>query len=165
MSAHEPAPPAIASRSEFGAAILWGQQSALALGARHMLWIDNDFRDWPLDDATLLEGLADWLHLPQRRLVMLARDWSTMRQLHPRFCAWRRAWAHAVSTRTPDDDDAPTLPTLLLDDTRVCVRLVDHSHWRGRCSLDARDTRLLMAEFDALAQRSAPDFPVTQLGL
>ncbi len=167
MNAPQPSasPPLIGSRGEFLAAIAWGWQSAVAQGARRMMWIDNDFSDWPLDDAALLEGLGDWLHRPQRRLVMLARDWSSMRPTHARFCAWRPAYAHAVETRTPDDEDAAELPTMLLDDTRVCVRLVDRVHWRGRCSLDARDTRLLFAEFDALAQRSSHDFPVTRLGL
>lgn len=147
------------------AAIQWGVASAAEGGARHLLWVDADYASWPLDSPELLASLSHWLHRPQRRLTMLARDWSRMRAQHPRFCAWRREWGHAVETRTPADDEAPTLPTLLLDDRRVCVRLVDAVHWRGRCSLDAGETRLLHAEFDALAQRSAPDFPVTQLGL
>jgi hypothetical protein len=45
------------------------------------------------------------------------------------------------------------------------VRLNDRVHWRGRCSLDAGEVRLLYTEFDALAQRSMPDFAVNQIGL
>lgn len=157
--------PGVGSRAEFVAAIHWGLQQAAARGARRLLWIDGDFRDWPLDESALLAGLAQWLHLPQRRLVMIARDWSQMRARHPRFCAWRRMWSHALDMRSPPQDEAGLLPTLLLDDTRVLVRLSDALHWRGRCGLDPRESTLLFAEFDALAQRSDPDFPVTQLGL
>lgn len=158
-------PPTIGSRAEFRAAILWGLQQSVARGARRLLWIDGDFRDWPLDDPALLELLGEWLHRPQRRLVMIARDWSQMRPHHPRFCAWRRMWSHALETRSPPEDEAGLLPTLLLDDTRVLVRLSDALHWRGRCGLDPRESSLLFTEFDALAQRSDADFPVTQLGL
>lgn len=157
--------PGIASRVEFAAAIHWGLQQAVARGAHRLLWIDGDFRDWPLDELSLLAGLAEWLHRPQRRLVMIARDWGQMRARHPRFCAWRRTWSHALDMRSPPDDEAGLLPTLLLDDTRVLVRLSDPLHWRGRCGLDPRESTLLFAEFDALAQRSDPAFPVTQLGL
>lgn len=167
MSAEAPSDvvPGIASRGEFTAAIRWGVQQATARGARRLLCIDADFREWPLDDPELLAELSAWLHRPQRRLVMLARDWNQMRARHPRFCTWRRAWSHALDTRSPPDDEAAVLPTLLLDDTRVLVRLSDPLHWRGRCGLDPRESTLLFAEFDALAQRSDPDFPVTQLGL
>lgn len=160
-----PAVPAISSRAGFCAAVSWGVQAAMARGARKLLWVDPDYDDWPLDDPALLDSLTQWLHRPQRRLVMLARDWRSMPQRHARFCAWRRHYTHALETRTPDLDDAPTLPTLLIDDTGVCVRLNDRVHWRGRCGLDAGETRLLYTEFDVLAQRSTPDFPVNQVGL
>ena len=167
MTADAPSasPPSITTRAEFQAAICWGVEQAAARGARRLLWLDADYRDWPLDDARLLAALGDWLHRPQRRLVMLARDWSQMRVRHARFCAWRGLWSHAVDTRTPPDDELAVVPTLLLDDSQVLVHLTDPIHWRGRCGLDPRETSLLYAEFDALAQRSEPDFPVTQLGL
>lgn len=157
--------PTIASRSDFAAAVLWGVREATARQTRHLLWVDPDFADWPLDDPALLDALTPWVHRPQRRLVMLAQDWSSMRSRHARFCAWRQPYSHAIDPRTPDPNEAPALPTLVLDDSRICVRLNDRVHWRGRCSLDAAEVRLLYSEFDALAQRSTPDFAVNQIGL
>ena len=62
--------PTIASRSDFAAAVLWGVREATARQTRHLLWIDPDFADWPLDDPALLDALTPWVHRPQRRLVL-----------------------------------------------------------------------------------------------
>ena len=158
-------PPSVRGAAEFSAAIHWSVCSAIAAGARRILWVDNDFADWPLNDATLLDPLHDWLMQPQRRLQLLALSYELMPQRYARFVAWRRDRSHVVDMLAPPEDESIALPTLAVDDGRVSVRLFDRVHWRGRCSLDAPDASRIHEQFDALLQRSGPGFPVTQLGL
>ena len=152
-------------RQGFLDGVAWGFRQAMAGGARRLLCTDPDFQHWPLDDRALLDELGRWLRLPQRRLVMLAGDWSRVPQRHARFTAWRRDWAHAIDTLRPQPEDAPELPTLLIDDREVCVRLFDAAQWRGRCQLDEGEVRQWQHEFARVVERATPDFPVTSLGL
>lgn len=157
-------PPRITSRVEFGAAVRWGLETAIARGARRVWCTDPHFADWPLDEPALLDPLTVWLRLPQRRLVLLAEDYDELPRRHPRFVAWRRSWTHAIDTWSPSE--APTeLPTLLVDDGPVVVMLADRVHWRGRAALDPREARLCRERTDAVLQRSEPAFPANQLGL
>jgi hypothetical protein len=157
--------PPITTRSEFRAALLWGVQTALARGARRMLWVDRDFSEWPLGGAALHAQLTDWLRLPQRRLTLLAASFDEVPRRHARFVTWRRDWAHAVEAFSAPAEAAAALPTLLVDDGPVSVQLMDSQHWRGRCSLDARSSRLLRDELDAVLQQSEAAFPANRLGL
>lgn len=157
--------PGISSRAEFAAAVQWFTDTAIGRGARTIWWLDRDFSDWPLDEPAVLDSLAPWLRLPQRRLVMIAADWSRVRPDHARFCAWRVPWSHAVETLRAQEDDAAEIGSVLFDDGPTSLQLLDRDRWRGRCSVDPVDAHLLRERFDALAQRSTPDFPVTLLGL
>jgi hypothetical protein len=56
-------------------------------------------------------------------------------------------------------------PSWAIDDTSVCVELIDRVRWRGRCTLDVRQSRLMHEQIDAILQRSSPAFPVSQLGI
>lgn len=156
--------PTITSRAEFGAAVAWGVQTAVARGARRLWFTDPHLADWPLDDPILLDTLTTWLRLPQRRLVLLAETYDEVLRHKPRFVVWRRHWAHAVEAWTPQDLPAD-LPTWLLDDGPVCVAVADRMHWRGRCAVDAREAHLRRQEIDAVLQRSESAFPVNRLGL
>jgi hypothetical protein len=157
--------PLIDSRSGFEAALRWGVAQAMAHNARRLVAVDPDFVSWPLDDPTLLDGLTAWLRRPQRHLTLLATSFDEVPRRHPRFTAWRRIWSHAVSTWLAPDDLDRGLPTLLLDDGALMVRLVDPVHWRGRAGLDAEAARPYRDEIDAVLQRSESGFPPTQLGL
>lgn len=158
-------PPPLNNRSGFLAAVNWSVQAAIATDARQMGWIDADFADWPLNDAALLQALGVWLQKPQRKLVMLARDYTLASRVHPRFVTWRRHWGHAIDPRALPEEESADPPTWLLVGLQAYVELLDRVHWRGRVALDAKRTQVLAYQFDALAQRSSPDFPVTNLGL
>ena len=158
-------PPVVDSPASFASALQWGFARAIDRGARRIVAVDADFAAWPLDDPALLERLGAWLRRPQRELVLLAATFDEMPRRHPRFVAWRQPRAHAIpGWQAPDDLDVP-LPTLLLDDGPLLVRLIDPARWRGRASLDARAAKLQRDEIDALLQRSEPAFPANQLGL
>ena len=164
MSA-DAAPRAIATRSDFVAAVHEALQLARAQRARRMLWADADFADWPLDDAPLQQRLVDWLRLPQRQLLLLASDYEALRQRQPRFTAQCGWWGHAISARAPAQDEAASMPCLLLAERSVAVHLVDKAHWRGWMRTDAQTLRSWQERTEALLQRSEAAFPATTLGL
>ena len=163
-SASDAEPPLIQSRSGFADAVAWAVRSLSAVDARRMVWCSERFDDWPLDDPALLEQLTAWLRLPQRRLVMLGRQFDSIRRHQPRFIAWRRDWAHAQEAWTPPAEMGE-LPTLLVTDRAITVQLIDSVHWRGRASVDERRAYQLREQIDAFQQRSEAAFPVHQLGL
>jgi hypothetical protein len=157
--------PPITTRGEFVAALGWGFEQAIARGARRISCVDRDFADWPLDDVALHARLTTWLRLPQRRLVLLAAQYTEIPRRHPRFVTWRSLWSHSIEAWSPQEGSAVELPTLLVDDGALSVHLIDPVHWRGRAELDPRGARLWRDQLDALLQRSEPAFAVNQLGL
>lgn len=161
----EPLQRAIGTRSEFVAAVHQALELAQAQRAHRMLWADTDFANWPLDDATLLQRLVDWLRLPQRQLMLLAADYEDLRRHHARFTALYGLWSHAISARAPAQDEAAPLPCLLLAQGTAAVHLMDPEHWRGWSSTDPVTLRRWQERADALLQRSEAAFPVTTLGL
>jgi hypothetical protein len=158
-------PPGIDSRAGFVAALHWGFEQASAAGARRIVCVDPDFAEWPFDDTGLQAQLTAWLKLPGRRLVLLARRYDELPRVQPRFVAWRRLWSHAIEAWSPQDGDTVELPTLLFDDQRVAVQLIDRVHWRGRAETDARAARLWRERIDAVLQRSEISFAANALGL
>lgn len=161
----EAPPRVIDSRAGFQATVLWCLQTALAREARTIHLADPDFADWPLDAAAWIEPLTVWLKRPQRRLVMIASDFERAQQLHPRFSAWRPAFSHAIDARNPDPELAVEWPTVLVDDGPVSMQLFDHTHWRGRAGVDARDAKVCRDLIEVLLQRSTSAWPVRPLGL
>jgi hypothetical protein len=161
----EPTQRAIATRSDFVAAVHEALEQAWSQRARRMLWADTDFGDWPLDDAALLQRLVDWLRLPQRQLLLLAGDYEVLRRRHARFTALYGLWSHAITARTPAQEEVAPLPCLLLVERTVAVHLLDKAHWRGWIGTEAALMRLWQERSDAILQSSEAAFPVTTLGL
>jgi hypothetical protein len=163
-TARLPQPRAIDSRAAFVAALQESLSVALAQRARAMFWVDSDFADWPLDDAQWLQQLADWLRLPQRRLVMLAAEPEALR-LRSRFMACYGLWTHAIGVRAPAPEDLPGLPCLLLAERTAGLQVMDKRHWRGELCVEPATLRQWSERVDALLQRSEPALPFTILGL
>ena len=157
--------PTIDSREGFAAALRWGFERAIADGARSITAVDPTFEHWPLDEPHLLQALTAWMRLPQRRLVLLAARYDEVPRRQPRFTAWRRDWAHAMTVLQAPQEFVEKLPTVLLDDRRVSVSLLDPLNWRGRTSLALRTRLHWQEQIDVVLQRSEPAFAVTTLGL
>lgn len=155
----------IDSRSAFTGAVSDALDAALRQRARRMVWVDADFADWPLEDASALQRLADWLRLPQRQLLLLANDFETVHLRRARFVAHYRLWSHAIAAFTPAQDAAAELPGLLLVDGVRLVQLFDRAYWRGSVSSEPATLRAAAERVDAWLQRSEPAFPATTLGL
>lgn len=164
-AAAAPAPPAIDSRSGWQTAVRWGLHTAIAQGARRIVAVDPDFGDWPLDSPNLLQGLTDWLRLPQRCLVMVAARFDGLPQRSPRFERWRAPWSHAIEGWGVPDELARDLPTLLCCDAAVTVQLVDRLRWRGQASTDERLARQWCEQMDGLLARCERTLAVRTLGL
>lgn len=177
MSTGQPAPPSspasapaawprrIESQGDFVAALHEAVVLALQHPARRMVWADPDFADWPLDDAALWPPLVDWLRLPQRRLVLLARDFGGLSRRCPRFVEGYRLWSHAITAFSPARDDEAALPSVLLVEEVGVVQILDKARWRGRASGDVSELLPWVDRLDAVLQRSSPAFAATTLGL
>ena len=158
-------PPVIDSHAAFVAAIAWGFEHAIARGARRIVCCDADFLRWPLDDEATLDRLAAWLRLPQRRLMMVARQYTELPRRWPRFTAWRRDYSYAITTAQLPADWEIELPSVLACDSGISVHLIDAVHWRGRADCDSRSARLWCERIDVVLQRSEAAFGVQTLGL
>ena len=137
---------------------------AVARRARQLALVDPDFAEWPLDQPAMLEGLTRFVQLPERRVVLIGRQFDSVQRQFPRFVRWRRTFAHAVQPLAPVDDGVE-LPTVLLADRSFALRVLERVRWRGRVVTEARAARLLADEIDAFAQRCEPAFAATTLGL
>lgn len=153
------------SRGAFHDAVRQAFDAAIARGARRIVCSDPDFADWPLDDAALHDRLVPWLKRPQRRLVLLAADWSVLPRRHPRFVAWRTPWAHAVEGWAPEAADEAELPRVLVDDGDVFVHLRDAEQWRGRAGRDAGEAQRWRDALDGRIERAQAAFFLRPLGL
>lgn len=158
-------PSALRSRADFHDALRRLLSYAHTHRSRRLIWLDPDFSAWPLDDAAVLDVLTRWLRLPQRRLVLLAQTYETLARQSPRFVRWRRDWAHAIDTWSPSEGVQVLLPTLAIDDDRLCLQVHDKLSWRGRLALDEAAARQWRDEIDALLQRCEAAFAVQTLGL
>lgn len=160
-----PMPSALRSRADFHDAVRGSLHHVHSARSRRLYWLDPDFSAWPLEDAALLDDLTRWLRLPQRRLLLLAHSYEQLARECPRFVHWRRDWAHAIDAWTPCDGVEVRLPTLALDDGKLCLQLHDKQLWRGRLVLDETAARPWRDEIDALLQRCEAAFAVRTLGL
>ena len=156
---------AIGSRADFVAAVRAAVDAARDGGARTMVWADADFAAWPLEDVDLLQSLTDWVRLPKRRLVLVARSFDAVQRDAPRFVAWRRLWSHAVDAFTPAAGNDDELPCLLLVGSVRSIHLFDPQRWRGRAGDDPAEVRGWADRIDAFLQRCEPAFAPTTLGL
>lgn len=163
------AAPLITSRASFQDALRWGFETAFAQGARRIVCADADWEHWLLwNDASLLQSLAAWMRLPQRRLVLLARTYETLERRCPRFNTWRADWMHAIEAWQPPEEQALEVPVVLVSEggaIAVSVQLIDASHWRGRAEVGVRRARQWCDAVDAVLQRSERTWAVRPLGL
>jgi hypothetical protein len=108
--------------------------------------------------------LTSWAS-SRRRLILLAGTFDDVARRHPRWVAWRRDWSHTVSCRVNDELEASAVPSVLIAQSTVSVRLSDTVHHRGRVSHERADELHCRELVDAVLQRSQETFPATATGL
>jgi hypothetical protein len=154
----------IGTRGEFHDALREALDDAARTGCRELWMADEDFADWPLSERAVVEQLTRWAQA-HRRLTVVARHFDEFPRRHARWTEWRRQWSHVVECRSFEDAAADEIPTLLLADGLVGVRLVDRVRFRGSVSREAADLVRMREGIDAVTQRSVAAFPATILGL
>lgn len=157
--------PVIDTRDSFTAALRWGFDQALAQSARSLCLVDPTYEHWPLDEVDVLQTLSQWARLPGRQLILLAARFDEVPRRQPRFTAWRKDWAHSIQALQAPPEFASDLPTLMLDDRRLCVHLIDAVSWRGRAAQDPRARLRWQEKIDVVLQRSEAAFAASTLGL
>lgn len=145
-------------------------REALMQGSRRLVVLDPDFTHWPWSDNDLLHELAQWGRTG-RHLEMLAPDYLACERRHPRFMQWRMHFNHLLRIASFEPGEAgPDWPTgLLAAANGPTLRLLELEEGRARWVRSgphlAADRQAALELFDAIAQRSSPAWPLTQLGL
>ncbi len=153
------------SRKAFREQIVKSVVGAAVEGRRDIVWVDNDFADWPLDDTHLLDAMTRWARRPERNFMMLARRFDDVARRHPRFTQWRRTWSHRVVCRSAPELSEQEMPTLMLAGDLYSLQLLNKQRWHGRWLDDEADFKAWREVVDAILQRSEVDFPANNLGL
>ena len=154
----------ITTRAEFHDALRNSLGEIAATGCREIIMSDADFADWPLSEPAVIESLTRWAQ-KHRKLTLLAQTFDEIARRHGRWVEWRRQWSHVVECRANIELEAAQVPTVLLAQSLLVLRLVDPIRYRGSVSHEVADMVLCGEQIDAVLQRSEETFPVTTLGL
>jgi hypothetical protein len=155
----------LGSRAEFQAAVRAMLVNAEDARVKQLWWVSPDFADWPLDEPALIDALSHWARAPGAHLTWISHDFERVRRALPRLTRWRQAFAHVLSCRSPQELAGSDMPTLLLADHRVVLRLLDRERVRGWVSHEGADIQRAHEEIDVILQRSTEAFPAVTLGL
>ena len=150
-------------RLDFEAAIRSGLSAAADLGWNSIVLCDADFADWPLGEREVIEGLNAWAQRG-RTMRLMAREFATLRQMHPRFVQWRTLWSHLVEAHACPQVDEGELPSVFWTPSWTLERL-DRLHGSFVASHAPQRRALLRERIQACWLRSAPSLPATTLGL
>jgi hypothetical protein len=140
---------------------------ALACAAREhwspLVLCDPDFADWPLGERAVIGSLQSWAGRG-RQIRFMARDFSRLRELHPRLVQWRVTWSHLVEARACRWLSGGDLPSALWSPDWILERL-DLERCTLVASKDPERRVQLQERLDACWQQGSPSFPATTLGL
>jgi hypothetical protein len=154
----------LTSRGEFHEAIRGALRLAADQGCRELFLSDATFADWPLAERAVIEDLTRWAYA-HRKLTLLAQNFDEFPRRHVRWVEWRRQWSHVVECRSMAEAEPGQIPSMLLAQGVVTVRLLDADHYRASVSTTPADGIRARDQLDAILQRSEEAFPVTMLGL
>ncbi len=129
-----------------------------------LLWlVDDDFADWPLGERSVIAGLNAWAKRG-RRLRLLARDFSALQTLHPRFASWRTTWSHLIEAHAVPQASPHELPGVIWTSSWTLERL-DPVRSSLVASHSAERRVALHERLDEWWMRGRPAFAPTTLGL
>jgi hypothetical protein len=124
---------------------------------------DPDFAEWPLGEREVVEALQRWA-VRGRQLKFLARDFSAMRQLHPRLVRWRVTWSHLIEAHACPGAAGSELPSAIWSACWTMERL-DPMRGTVVASADAKRRTALKERLDSTWHKGTPSFAATTLGL
>ena len=153
----------ITGRHAFLDAVRVAMASAAAQGWSRMLLCDPDFADWPLGEREVVEGLNAWAR-QGRGMRLLAREFATLRQLHPRFVQWRTTWGHLVEVHAVHEAADHELPSAIWTPTWTMERIDPVRS--VVVATRAPERRVALQErLDGWWNRGRPSFSASTLGL
>ena len=142
-------------------------RQALATAAREgwpsLVLSDVDFADWPLGERVVVEALNAWAGRG-RQLRLIAQDFGSVRQLHPRFVQWRTTWAHLVEAHALSAASAGEVPSAIWSSAWMLERL-DPLRCVGVTTTDGVRRLALRERLDGVWLKGSPSFAATTLGL
>lgn len=142
-------------------------RQAFALAAQEgwsrIVLCDADFADWPLGEREVVASLNAW-SMRGRTLHLLARDYSVLRQMHPRFVQWRTMWSHLVEAHACASASVDELPSVFWSPAWTLQRL-DAVHCTMVASRSAERRVALQEQLQLWSHKSTPAFPASTLGL
>ena len=153
----------LVGRPAFADAVRAACAAAAHEGWASIVLADDDFSDWPLGERAVIDGLNAWAHRG-RHLRLLARDFTALRQQHPRFVQWRTTWAHLIEAHAVPQASPHEIPAVIWTPTWTLERLDP-----VRSSLVAErsaERRVALRErLDDWWAKGRPGFAATTLGL
>lgn len=142
--------------------------AALRQDARRIVALDPSFEHWPLSSPELHQALQDWGRLGTRRLELLAPDWQEAARRHPRFLRWRQHFDHLLDIRefAAEDFGGAGWPcAVFAAQAGMSLRIIEWQNGRAVLSDLPQERQRVLDQFDAIAQRSGPGWPLSTLGL
>lgn len=137
--------------------------TAASRGWVKMVWSDQDFSDWPLGERSVIDSIQAW-SASGRSLHLLAQDFATLRQKHPRFVQWRVAWSHLVEARATSRSSGGEVMSAIWTPEWTMERL-DLKHNVVVATFDPARRVALGERLEAEWHKAAPSFPASTLGL
>jgi hypothetical protein len=163
----DPAPPLpegrLVGRLAFADAVRAAAAAAAPQAWASITLADDDFADWPLGERGVVEGLNAWAH-QGRRLRLLARDFSALRQQHPRFVQWRTTWAHLIEAHVVSQASPHEIPSVIWTPGWTLERL-DPVRSSMVAERSAERRVALRERLDDWWAKGRPGFAATTLGL
>lgn len=132
-------------------------------GWPRLVLCDADFADWPLGEREVVASLNAW-SARGRSLQLLAREYGTLRQMHPRFVQWRVTWSHLVEAHSCASVSKDDLPSLLWSPAWTLQRL-DAQRGTLVASRSAERRVALQEQVQQWWHKGTPAFPASTLGL
>jgi len=158
-------PGPIGSRADFHQAVRAIIRLAESGDLRHLWWVSPDFADWPLDEPEMVDALTHWARHPGAQLTWVGHDFERVRRAMPRLTRWRQTFSHVLKCWSPDEVPGSDMPTLLVADHKVALRVLDLERMRGWVRCEGSDVQRAREEIDVILQRSSEAFPAVTLGL
>lgn len=136
---------------------------AAQAGWSEVLISDPDFLDWPLGERTVVDGLQAWAR-QGRRLRLLARDYSPLKEAHPRFVQWRTTWSHLIEAHAVPGASEGEVPSAIWTPDWTLERL-DLTRSIVVATNDAERRTALKERLESCWHKGRPSFAATTLGL
>lgn len=150
-------------RQAFISLVRQALQTAAREGWTSLVLSDADFADWPLGERAVVDALNTWAGRG-RHLRLMAQDFSSVRQQHPRFVQWRTTWAHLVEAHALPSASTGEVPSAIWSPHWMLERL-DPLRCTGVSSEDGARRVALRERLDSVWLKGSPSFAATTLGL